>query len=707
MAAGDPPVPTDPTLANLNAINDVAPKTAAVLNDVNSSMGKTSEHTDEMTQKIKLSANELAFLTVGFLGAQTAMQNFGGVKTDNLNTLNNQLTSLTDVLKKPGPAAEMAKAGVMALLKAVDPSSVGGGLTAFAKNGADGLIEYAKVIVGAIDYHHQLQSSMMSVAASNGDLNAFYGRVGENLEHINQVSERQEQIMQQAFRTSGYTLTATKEFAGQLLRIPGAFEEMQSGTDAANNSVAILTKSLLVARGAGLDTAAMAQLMKQAYYNLGLDLDRANEFAARAGEIASKYKLQVDDVTSALMKSSEAFIMFTTNGEHASSMTTGLQEVMAEYINSLKNVGVPGQQAINIATNMAKAVGDMSIAQKSFLSGRTGGPGGLMGGFQIENMLDEGPEGIKKVFAKVRQEMKRELGTEVTRERAGQSEMAARQYQKQLIFLQQGPLGKMAQTPAEAEKLQKAMFAGEGKLPEMQLADDANASVVSAVDRGTKWAERSNNNLARLVALGEETKANAGVTLTRTLDPLMGRAGGPAALQTVSMRENREMMDVRQATASSTDASKNVHDEFIDDYKNLTKDMPLAGKAFKDFMKGLAGETGIPQRDISQEVQTARQNKPILAMGPNPADYSTSGSQVAASARIAHAKAAADAKKGADTTGGVDPRGANTPAGGPVPVVLAAGSSMNINFTGTCIHCGNNIDTHVHATGAAAAIPKN
>ena len=77
--------------------------------------------------------------------------------------------------------------------------------------------------------------------------------------------------------------------------------------------------------------------------------------------------------------------------------------IMNDYVGALQNTGMTGQHAMEVVKGMTDSIAGMSVAQKAFLSSQTGGPGGLMGAFQIEKDLREGK--IDKVFDKVRQTM--------------------------------------------------------------------------------------------------------------------------------------------------------------------------------------------------------------------------------------------------------------------------------------------------------------
>ena len=117
--------------------------------------------------------------------------------------------------------------------------------------------------------------------------------------------------------------------------------------------------------------------MNRAVNEYGVSLNTALEFTSRITDISNKYGAQVEDVRNSLLGSADAFKMFTAGEADAGKMTQNLSEVMNEYVGRLTSIGVPAQNAIGLFNEMSGAISSMGVANKSFLSSQTGGPGGL------------------------------------------------------------------------------------------------------------------------------------------------------------------------------------------------------------------------------------------------------------------------------------------------------------------------------------------
>jgi len=165
--------------------------------------------------------------------------------------------------------------------------------------------------------------------------------------------------------------------------------------------------------------------------------------------------------------------------------------IMGKLGPALQESGLGPEAISNVVKGVTDGIAHMDTAQKAFLSSQTGGAGGLMGAFQIDQMLAEGK--IDQVFDKVKQNMMQKIGGPlVNRAQAAQSQEAASQYQKQLMFMQSPAMGGIAKDPASASKLLEAMTSGKGIPTNLTNKEDALRNTLS---RGTSLQERGNSYL--------------------------------------------------------------------------------------------------------------------------------------------------------------------------------------------------------------------
>jgi hypothetical protein len=178
----------------------------------------------------------------------------------------------------------------------------------------------------------------------------------------------------------------------------------------------------------------------------------------------------------------------------------------------------------------------MGLAQKAFLSAQTGGPGGLMGAFQIEKMLKEGD--IEGVFKKVRDQMQKQLGPIVTLEDAASSPAAAAQLARQTAMLRSGPLGAMARTDQDAYRILESMKTGAP--PPAALGD----TVQAAMGRGEEMeARRSLTVVKDIKDIIAEADLAGGMAALKFLQA--GGAGGIGFGGTVSAAQAARMSEMK------------------------------------------------------------------------------------------------------------------------------------------------------------------
>ena len=163
--------------------------------------------------------------------------------------------------------------------------------------------------------------------------------------------------------------------------------------------------------------------------------------------------IPINKMRSFIKEASKDFAMLGDNSD-------GVINIMARMGPALIKTGASTAQTTAIMKDMISGLNGMATGAKAFLSSSTGGPGGLMGAFQIDEMLEKGQ--TAEVFEKVRANMMSRLGGPiVTRAQAAQDPAAAAQYQKQLMFMQSPAMGGMAKDERSAARLLKAMSEGD------------------------------------------------------------------------------------------------------------------------------------------------------------------------------------------------------------------------------------------------------
>lgn len=623
-------------------------------------------------------------LTTSIIGAQKSFESFAGVDTQRLTTFNDQVGQLIKTLTTPGTA-------VGAMSEAIDRTknvliSMGRSATevnSVIKQGPAFLAKYAENILVSADNALRLQNSFLQLTAQMGDTNTLFTQIdsnlagiGDDLTNLNNITAKYMDVMANASQATGVQRDAVYQYASQINKLPGGIKELLGSMELGGKQTNLLTATIQHASGSGRQFSEIVQDMKQAMLEYGVAGSDALKFTANITEVANTFHAQVDDVRSALMNSAEAFKFFAVGEDNAKKMTQGMTESMNQYIGSLKSVGVPIQNALDMYKNYTRTVQGMSQAQEAFLSAQSGGPGGLRGGFQIDNLIKTGQ--FDELRKKVEQTIRKMTGPIVSFDDAQKSESAAAQYTRQLQILQQGPLGQMARTRAEAESLLESMRKG----TTVQPGKSANESLKESIDRGSKIEQLSltelqniNTNLMRMQNMGGVANLT---TMQRALAARTGAGGGAEGTGAGINTAGQDRLRAAQARGMNpTEGSP------------MERTMKEAGSA----IKSLPGDLS----DSFSSLNESLRGRTFAQIE----DFAPAGKQLGRSIP----KSTTTGADGGGTASSTSSPGMNLHGNSPVPVVLASGSAINVNFTGACPHCGRDIHTtEVGSTVAPQAL---
>jgi hypothetical protein len=442
----------DPSSVIINASNS----TAHLSSTLSSATDGLTSFVNKLTGAIKdlknfdeqnsSSVMSLVGLSTEFIGASTAFDKLTS-STNNLRTFTDQFTDFKNMLSN-SPAAAQIKvlSGVLSSF-GVSSATVANA----SKDGAKGIMSFAEAFFKSADNGAKLEDAFLSLAAQTGQLGTVQGEAGQNLSSINVLLEKQNKMMVDAATATGQTKEKAAAYYDLLGKIP---KEL----DATVGSTNMLTATMQLAAGTHRDMAAITGDLSEAFSKFGMTGKDALTFTERFTEVSSNLGLRFSDVHNHIMNAADAFKTLADSQKGAFNMTEDVSNIMNTYVKSLMAAGMTGDHALDVMSNMTSQMGKMTVAQKSFLSSQTGGPGGLMGSFQIEKMLNEG--NIAGVFDKVQATMKKQFGSIVTLDEASKSESAAAQLQKQTMMLKQGPLGSMVKSDEDARRFLEAIRTG-------------------------------------------------------------------------------------------------------------------------------------------------------------------------------------------------------------------------------------------------------
>jgi hypothetical protein len=425
-------------------------------------------------------------LTSSVLGARKAFDNLSGLDTTRVNTFTKQWTEFQSVLDN-SPVYQSAKAQVEAITQAMGKAGVEA--SKMVGKSVEELKRYANAFFESADNASRLQESVVQLAAKTGGLNQVMGAAGPNLSNLNELTQNYETVVQKAMEATHTTRGEMELYFAQLGTIPGALQAVVTSSQDASKNVSMLTAVTQYAIGAHRKQEEVVMDLRTAFRDYNIVGEDALKFTARMGELSNKFGVELSDVRDALTATAGNFKMFGNEAEGAAKM-------MNQYLGSLESTGISGATAIPIIQKMTDGIKGMSIAQKSFLSAQTGGPGGLMGGFQIEKMLREGH--LDQVMDKVKQTLTKQMGPLVSISEAAVDPAAAARLVKQRAMLMQGPLGQFAGDEQSASRIIEGMKnqqSGKSIIADLSKTGLAGAgdkgSAQDIMKQGVMWQEKT------------------------------------------------------------------------------------------------------------------------------------------------------------------------------------------------------------------------
>lgn len=689
---------------------------------------------------------QFTLVSAAVVGARVSFEGLANVDHTGISTFTGQLQELMSTLKNEGPLTSKAIEGLTSLSKSAGASD--SAIAQAAKGGVAGLSALAQSMLTAADNGLRLQNAVLQMAGATGNLDEAFKLAGPNLENMNALLSKHQDVITQAGAATGLPTAQIEKYYAQLGAIPQSLGSLVKGSGDANSSVNMLAATMKVATGTGRNFSDVVDDLKIAFKEYGLVGEDALKFSAQMSKVANNLGVEMNVVKSALSGTADTFKMFATSQKDATAMASGFANMLNTYAAALEHTGFSGTQAVEVVKSMIGQMGNLNIAQKSFLSAQSGGAGGLMGGFQIERMMREDPA---KVMKMIQDQLRKTSGPVVTHEQAEQSEGAARQYQKQLLMLQQGPFGSLAKGPQEAERLLAALGdmekgGGAGAAAKALSPDvvqdsmkqgtaiqEKSYTVLTEINQGIA-ALRGETNIGALGMMQKGMAAGTGAGVGEGDSSKIGahlrdrmRAGGEmnaeqASASLAASYKQKELINTSGRSAAT--AINGLIDTFSKDTMVAAIKQPLdvlkkafstPGKAMgedvakakdalvKDIAKRKADAQSLPLNERNKLIEDIKKEQDAVdkidaaqsAMGAKPAAVGPGvkppGAQVGAAANRAAAVKSAP------------PGGAAVAAGGSVNVPAGGKQDVTVHVTGFCLKCKQEIEGGNHAKGVNKA----
>ncbi len=371
-------------------------------------------------------------------------------------------------------------------------------LGVLGKDNAAGMMAFGEQLVKSADLSRNLESNLIGLAAAAGDLGSITDASTGNLMDLTTATSTFATFTYETAQATGTSVSAVASYAQQLGKIPGALRENVDTGSVAVGSMNMLAASMAVATSFGMKYSDMVSQLDSVYRKFNLTGTDAISIVAQMASTAQELKLPMDLVSQTITDMSGKFLMFGDNTQSA-------VRIVQSFGKAFKESGLSPEGITKLMSSMTAGMAQMDLGTKAFVSGSTGGRGGLAGAFEMDLAMKRGDMG--SVMSKAMEAMRKEIGGKiVTLEETVQTPALAGQMMKQIAFLRD--VLHMAGSNEEAYRILDAMKKGAPGEIAKAKPEDATVALRTATERGVSIQERhtdilkqSANYLAHLTNL--------------------------------------------------------------------------------------------------------------------------------------------------------------------------------------------------------------
>lgn len=451
----------------------------------------------------KSSADVMDVLSIGVLKASDAFALF--------SKNSEQAQTFTEQLHGLGTATSLVSDTLMKL------ATAGGASSSVLQGGAGVVKNFVEEMSKAADNALHLQQGYLAMAGATGTLGRAYEEAGPNLINLNDMMLKQRTLLDEVASATGASTKQTAAFYAELgTAIPDSVNKQVNATGQAGQSMNGLQAVMTVAAGTGRDVASVIKDLSTAYEDYNLTGERALEFTTRMSDLSNRFGINLSYTEGFLKQNADAFKLLGASG-------SDVDQTFNRMFTSFTSTGLSAKQSTDIIGGLTSQMAHLTVAQKAFLSAQSGGPGGLRGAYQIDNMLKDGK--TDEVLKMVEDNLKKHFGGKIyTQEDAGQSDFAAAQFTKQRAMLQSGAFGGLVKQGPEgdatAARILEAMQAGTSAT---QALEPANKVLQDTITQGQNVQETSNTILNKIL---HELETSRGIAENRALDTVQKYGSG-------------------------------------------------------------------------------------------------------------------------------------------------------------------------------------
>lgn len=496
-----------------------------------------------------------------------------------------------DVFNIMGEAAQGASSDINKTLDNINKlSKISDLIPGFGK-GAKVLLDVYSSFTMLGDAAKKFEFGLINLTGSSGELGSLLKDLGDDFSGLESKAVSFINLTTSIGNSVGLTSEQVARYAMSLGKIPGSLDMNVKLSKDGSEQIHLLEAAIKVATGSGQDFSSVIDQLNQSYRDFNTTGNKALENIARISSASQALKIPLDLVRDYTMNSAQAFRFFGDNSQAAVS-------ILGRFGPALKESGLGPKAIADLTQNITRNIGEMNLAQRAFVSGTSGGPGGLMGGYQIEVLKQQGR--LDQVEKMVEESLRKQFGGRiVTLQEAAKDASSAAQFTKQVQLLTQGPT-KIAGSEAEAYRILEAMAKGQpaGVKEPVKAGEEA---LNQTIEVGNKIHERNFNQLVVLSNIAER-EAHFGSITANNLTRLLSGTGGPMAdlaRRSMGVGSIEAAREIKMIPGGAPVAERNL----AETNKNILSTLGSPVQAVKDLYSGFKSWVGMEFGKTKEQVK--------------------------------------------------------------------------------------------------------
>jgi len=374
----------------------------------------------------------------------------------------------------------------------------------------------------------KLENMYVSLQGAAGNMGELFEKDGRTLVDLASKTKNYTNQVLAVAGATGQSWENTLKMSNELKKLPGYFDQTINTGKGAESQLHVLQSTMNLMTGAGISQIETMKILGEAYNTLGQATGKLTnqaqagaEFLADVSSVANKLGVQFDQVLPSMNTIAETFRFIGNESDEGAKFLT-------KYTDALRETGLTGKASMEIVDGMTKSIHDMTIGTKAFLSLRSGGPGGLQGSFQIDQLLREGK--LDQVAQMAEKAMRQQFGGRIyTQAEAASSPQAAAQFMRQRSLLKSGAFGiGQGASDEQATRLLEALGKRDFGAISKELKTGTGA-VGEVSGRGQAIEERNNTELKKMNLAVARAAVAAEITAGIQMKQFFGTSGANKA----------------------------------------------------------------------------------------------------------------------------------------------------------------------------------